>query len=59
MKAVLALVLAVVLVGAGLKVAGARLPMIDYPIGPIGVDSPGPGMPNVQIEPPGYDLDLP
>ena len=54
MKALLLLVLLVVLVGGGLKMAGARLPLIDYPIGPIGVDTPGPAMPGVQIEPPGF-----
>lgn len=54
MRAVLLLVLVVVLVGGGLKMAGVRLPLIDYPIGPIGVDTPGPGMPGVQIEAPGF-----
>jgi hypothetical protein len=34
--------------------AGVRLPLIDYPIGPIGIDSPGPAMPGVQIEAPGF-----
>lgn len=55
MRALLLLVLAVILVGGGLKLAGVRLPLVDYPIGPMGVDTPGPGMPNVQIEPPGFD----
>ena len=54
MRAVLLLILVVVLVGGGLKMAGIRLPLIDYPIGPIGVDTPGPAMPDVQIEPPGF-----
>ena len=54
MRALLLLVLVVVLVGGGLKLAGVRLPLIDYPIGPIGVDSPGPAMPGVQIKPPGF-----
>jgi len=54
MKALLLLVLVVVLVGGGLKLAGARLPLIDYPIGPMGVDTPGPAMPDIQIEPPGF-----
>jgi len=54
------LVLVLVVVGAGLKMAGVRLPLIDYPIGPIGVDGPGPGMPDVQIEPPGFgDFEAP
>ena len=55
MKALLLLVLLVVLVGGGLKMAGVSLPLVDYPIGPIGVDTPGPAMPGVQIEAPGFD----
>jgi hypothetical protein len=54
MKALFLLVLLVVLVGGGLKAAGARLPIIDYPIGPIGVEGRGPAMPDVQIEAPGF-----
>ena len=54
MKALLLLVLVVVLVGGGLKMAGVRLPLIDYPVGPMGVDTPGPAMPDVQIQPPGF-----
>ena len=54
MRALLLLILVVVLVGGGLKLAGVRLPLIDYPIGPIGVDTPGPAMPDVQIEPSGF-----
>lgn len=48
------LVLVVALVGGGLKVAGVRLPLIDYPIGPMGLDTPGPAMPDIQVEPPGF-----
>jgi len=55
MKALLMIALVVVLVGGGLKMAGVRLPLIDYPIGPFGIDTPGPAMPGVQIEPPGFD----
>lgn len=56
MKALLLVILAVVLVGGGLKAAGARLPIIDYPIGPIGIfDGRGPAMPDVQIQAPGFD----
>ena len=54
MRALLLLILIVVLVGGGLKMSGVRLPLIDYPIGPIGVDTPGPAMPGVQVEPPGF-----
>lgn len=56
MKALLLLVLVVAVVGGGLKAAGVRLPIIDYPIGPIGIyDGRGPAMPGVQIQAPGFD----
>ena len=55
MKALLLLVLVVVVVGGGLKMAGVKLPLIDYPIGPIGADTPGPAMPDIEIHPPGFD----
>ena len=56
MKALLLLVLAVAILGGGLKAAGVRLPIIDYPIGPFGIyDGRGPAMPDVQIQPPGFD----
>ena len=56
MKAIFLMLLLVVLVGGGLKAAGVRLPIIDYPIGPIGIfDGRGPAMPDVQIQPPGFD----
>jgi hypothetical protein len=54
MRALVVLILVLVVVGGGLKAAGVRLPLLDYPIGPIGVDTPGPAMPDVQIEPPGF-----
>jgi hypothetical protein len=60
MRSLLLLILVLVVVGGGLKMAGVRLPLIDYPIGPIGVDTPGPAMPDVQIEPPGFgDFEAP
>lgn len=60
MRAMLLLVVVILLVGGGLKVAGVQLPLIDYPIGPIGVDTPGPAMPGVQVEPPGFgDFEAP
>ena len=56
MKAIFLMLLLVVLVGGGLKAAGVRLHIIDYPIGPIGIfDGRGPAMPDVQIQPPGFD----
>ena len=60
MKALLVLVLVIVVAGIGLKMAGVRLPLIDYPLGPIGVEGPGPGMPDIQVEPPGFgEFDAP
>ncbi|MCV0404488.1 MAG: hypothetical protein K5924_12410 [Chloroflexi bacterium] len=54
MKALLTVLFIIAVVGGGLKLAGVRLPLIDYPIGPIGVDTPGPAMPDIQIEAPGF-----
>jgi len=55
MKAIFLVVLLAVLVGGGLKLAGVRRPIVDYPLGPIGIfDGRGPAMPDVQIEPPGF-----
>ena len=56
MKLLLVVVLLVVLVGAGMKLAGQRVPILDYPIGPFGGSVGGP---NIQIEPPGYDITIP
>jgi hypothetical protein len=53
MKTLFLLLLLVVLVGGALKFAGVRLPIIDYPIGIF--DGRGPGMPDVEIRPPGFD----
>ena len=55
MRTLLLLVLVVMIVVGGLKLAGVRLPLLDYPIGPIGIDGEGPFMPDIQIEPPGFD----
>jgi hypothetical protein len=55
MKALLLLLLVLVVVGGGLKMAGMRLPLIDYPIGPIGINGGDPAMPNIQLEAPGFD----
>jgi hypothetical protein len=54
MKGLLLILLVAILVGGGLKLAGIPLPFIDYPIGPIGVDTPGPEMQNPEIEAPGF-----
>jgi hypothetical protein len=55
MKALLLLLLVLVVVGGGLKMAGMRLPLVDYPIGPIGLNGADPAMPNIQLEAPGFD----
>ena len=54
MKALLILALVVLLIGGGLKMAGVRLPLIDYPLGSIGGPGTGAGMPDIQVEPPGF-----
>jgi hypothetical protein len=54
MRGLVVLVVVVVIIGVSLRVAGVRLPLIDYPIGPVG-EGEGPGMPNVVIEAPGFD----
>jgi hypothetical protein len=53
MKSLLLFVLVMVLVGGGLRMAGVRLPLIDYPLGPVGGGNPG--VPGVEIEAPGFD----
>ena len=60
MKALLILALVVLVIGGGLKMAGVRLPLIDYPLGSIGGPGTGPGMPDIQVEPPGFgDFEAP
>jgi hypothetical protein len=55
MRGLLVLALVIVLVGAGLKMAGVELPLLDYPLGPFGTGGTGPGMTDIQVEPPGFD----
>ena len=56
MKALLLIVLVAVLLGGGMKLAGVPLPLIDYRVGPFGIyNGQGPAMPDVQIQPPGFD----
>lgn len=55
MKGLFWIVVVLVVVGGALKMAGIDLPILDYPLGPIGVfDGRGPAMPDIQIEPPGF-----
>ena len=49
------LLLVLVVIGGGLKMAGMRLPIVDYPVGPIGSIHADPAMPNIQLEAPGFD----
>jgi hypothetical protein len=55
MRALLIFLLLIAVVGGGLKLAGMRLPLIDYPIGPIGVNGADPAMPDIQVQAPGFD----
>ena len=54
MRGLLILVLVIVILGVGLKAVGVPLPFLDYPVGPFG-EGRGPGMPDVQVEAPGFD----
>ena len=60
MRALLMLVLLVVVIGGGLKMAGVPLPFIDYSVGPVGGDR-APGMPKIEIQQPNFEdrMDLP
>lgn len=53
MRALLFLVLLVIVVGVGMKLAGVPIPFVDYAVGPFG-EGQGPGMPDVVIEAPGF-----
>ncbi|MEO6578925.1 MAG: hypothetical protein ABIO99_08530 [Candidatus Limnocylindria bacterium] len=55
MKAVFVLVLVLVVVTVGIKMSGGRLPLIDYPLGTVGGPGTGPGVPDIQVEAPGFD----
>jgi hypothetical protein len=57
MRFVLGLLLVGILVAVVWKATGHDLPGIDYQLGPIG--GPGPVAPQIEIKPPGYDVDLP
>ena len=56
MRFLFVVVLLVVLIGAGMKAAGQRLPFIDYQVGPFGGSVGGP---NIEIHPPGYEVPIP
>ncbi|HUF06280.1 MAG TPA: hypothetical protein VMP86_02700 [Candidatus Binatia bacterium] len=52
MKALFVLVLLVVIVGAGLKLAGIPIPYLDYTPSIAGPDL---DLPEVEVKPPGFD----
>ena len=54
MRALLVLVLVGVVIVGGMKLAGVPVPFLDYAVGPVGGDR-APGMPDIRIEPPGFD----
>jgi hypothetical protein len=54
MRALLMLVLLVVVIGGGLKMAGVPLPFIDYSVGPVGGDAM-PGVPGIEIQQPNFE----
>jgi hypothetical protein len=55
-KTVLGLLLVLVIVAVAWKATGHELPVVDYRLGPIG----GPMMqPQIEVKPPGYDVNLP
>jgi hypothetical protein len=56
LRFVLAVALVVVLMVVTLKLLGHRVPVLDYPLGPMGAPVI---QPQVQIQPPGYDVNLP
>lgn len=56
MRFLLIVVVVLILVGAGMKLAGQRVPFIDYQVGPFGGSVRGP---NIEIHPPGYDVTIP
>jgi hypothetical protein len=56
MRFLLAVVLVLVLVVVTLKLLGRPVPILDYPIGPMGAPLI---QPHIEIQPPGYDVNLP
>ena len=44
MKALLLFLLVLLLIGGGTKLAGMQLPVLDFPVGPL-------GQPQIQLEP--------
>ena len=55
MRTFLTIILVIVLVGAGLRWAGVKIPLVDYKIGDLGGWV---GRPQIQIQAPGYGVPL-
>lgn len=56
MKLLLGAILIIAVVVIGMKVGGMDVPILDYPINGIGNPRIGP---NVEIQAPGYDVQIP
>jgi hypothetical protein len=56
LRFVLAIALIVILGVITLKLLGYPVPILDYPVGPIGAPMV---QPRIEIQPPGYDVNLP
>lgn len=56
LRFVLAIALIVILGVITLKLLGYAVPILDYPVGPIGAPMV---QPRIEIQPPGYDVNLP
>ena len=56
LRFVMAVALIVVIGVVTLKLTGHAVPILDYPLGPIGAPMV---QPKIEIHPPGYDVNLP
>lgn len=56
MRFLFAVVIILVLMVVTLKLLGHPVPILDYPIGPLGAPLI---QPQIEIQPPGYDVNLP
>jgi hypothetical protein len=56
LRFVLAIALVVVICVVTLKLLGHAVPILDYPVGPMGAPLV---QPKIEIHPPGYDANLP
>lgn len=57
---VLGVALVIVVAVVALKATGNRVPLLDYPLGPVGGPGGGPVIgPQIEIHPPGYNINVP